>query len=152
MNFKSYPPVQTQTDRKRSQQSVWEIIRFLASGALNTSITYVIFLMLIQISSPSIAYTLSYSIGIIIAYLLNIFFVFRSGHSKRMAAAVIASYLLQYFYGLAALNILINFLLLPAFFAMAVVIITTIPLQYLILRSAAAQALAAKIHEGMDND
>ncbi|TPL96346.1 GtrA family protein [Mesorhizobium sp. B2-3-11] len=151
-NFRSVVPVQMPIDRKMSQQKVWEIIRFLGSGALNTGLTYTLFLILNQAYPSSLSYTLSYSVGIIIAYLLNTFLVFRSGHSKRMAAAVIASYLLQYFYGLTALNILVNMFALPAFLAMAVVIITAIPLQYLILRSAAAQALAAKIHEGIDND
>jgi putative flippase GtrA len=119
------------------QQRLSVPTKFLISGALNTAVTCVLFLLLIRFFGASAAYTLTYAIGIVIAYFLNTFFVFRTGHSKRMAMAVPISYLIQYFYGLVALNILIQVVRLPAYIAMAIVIASSFPLQFLILRFAA---------------
>jgi putative flippase GtrA len=114
--------------------------KFLISGVANTAITYLLFLGLTNLFAASIAYTLSYAVGIIIAYLLNSFFVFETGHSKRMAVAVPLSYLAQYVYGLVALNLLIQVLRLGGYIAMAIVIVSVFPLQYFILRFAADRA------------
>jgi putative flippase GtrA len=119
------------------QQRLSAPAKFLISGALNTAATYVLFLFLIRFFGASAAYTLTYAIGIVIAYFLNTFFVFRTGHSKRMVFAVPVSYLIQYFYGLAALNTLIQIFRLPGNIAMAIVIASSFPLQFLILRFAA---------------
>ena len=114
--------------------------KFLLSGAVNTAVTYVLFVGLSTVFSASIAYTLTYAVGIAIAYWLNSFFVFRTGHSKRMAVAVPLSYLIQYVYGLAALNTLIQVFGLPGYIAMAAVIASAFPLQFLILQFAATGA------------
>jgi putative flippase GtrA len=119
------------------QQRVSAPAKFIISGALNTAVTYALFLILTRFVGTSTAYTLTYTVGIAIAYLLNTFFVFRTGHSKRMAIAVPVSYLMQYFYGLGAVNILIQVLMLPAYVAMAIVIASSFPLQFLILQFAA---------------
>jgi len=113
--------------------------KFLISGVVNTAITYILFLALATLFNTSIAYSLTYAVGIAIAYLLNSFFVFRTGHSRRMAVAVPLSYLIQYFYGLAALNILIQVFRLPGYIAMAIVIASAFPLQFLILQFAAGR-------------
>jgi putative flippase GtrA len=122
---------------KIGRQRVLVPAKFIISGALNTAVTYVLFLILTRFLRTSMAYTLTYAVGIAIAYLLNTFFVFRTGHSNRMAIAVPVSYLIQYFYGLVALNILIQVFRLPAYIAMAIVIASSFPSQFLILRFAA---------------
>ena len=104
-----------------------EPAKFLISGVANTALTYILFLGLATVFNTSIAYTLTYAVGIAIAYLLNTLFVFRTGHSKRMAFAVPLSYLIQYLYGLAALNILIQVFRLPNYIAMALVIASAFP-------------------------
>jgi putative flippase GtrA len=111
--------------------------KFVISGALNTAVTYVLFLVLTLFLATSIAYTLTYVVGIAIAYLLNALFVFRTGNSKRMAIAVPVSYFIQYFYGLAALKILMQVFRLPPYITMAVVIASSFPLQFLLLRFSA---------------
>ena len=111
--------------------------KFLVSGLANTAITYALFLALLEPFGPSIAYTATYAVGIVLAYLLSTRFVFNTGHTARMAVAVPLSYVAQYLYGLAALNILIR-LGLPGAVAMAGVVVSAVPMQYLILRFAAA--------------
>jgi putative flippase GtrA len=123
------------------QQRVSAPAKFIISGVLNTAVTYALFLILTRFVGTSTAYTFTYAVGIAIAYLLNTFFVFRTGHSKRMAIAVPVSYLIQYFYGLAALNILIQVFRVPAYIAMAIVIASSFPLQFFILQFAAQDSI-----------
>lgn len=121
--------------------------KFLISGLVNTAVTYFLFLGLTNFFGTSTAYTLTYAVGIAIAYLLNTFFVFKTGHSKRMAVAVPLSYLIQYFCGLAALNILIRVFSLPGYIAMGLVIVSAFPLQFLILQFAAEPTKQLKRNE-----
>jgi putative flippase GtrA len=114
--------------------------KFVISGAINTALTYILFLYLRHLADASTAYTLTYVAGIGIAYLLHTLFVFKTGHNKEMAVAVTVTYLVQYVYGLATLNILIQILKLPAYIAMAIVIASSFPLQFLILQFAAGRA------------
>jgi putative flippase GtrA len=99
-----------------------------------------LFLYLRNLVDASTAYTLTYVAGIGIAYFLYTLFVFKTGNSKEMAVAVTVTYLVQYVYGLAALNMLIQILKLPAYIAMAIVIASSFPLQFLILQFAAGRA------------
>jgi putative flippase GtrA len=132
--------MQTRRKEQGLKQRVLTPAKFVFSGVVNTSVTYVLFLCLTHLVGVSTAYTLTYAVGIAIAYLLNTLFVFKTGHNKGMAVAVPVSYLVQYVYGLAALNILIQFFKLPAYIAMAIVIASSFPLQFLILQFAADSA------------
>jgi putative flippase GtrA len=119
---------------EQSKHGILTPARFLISGIANTAVTYFLFLGLTNLFNASIAYTLSYAVGIVIAYLLNALFVFKTGHTKRMAVAVALSYLTQYVYGLAALTLLIQIFKLRGYISMALVIAGAFPLQYLILQ------------------
>jgi putative flippase GtrA len=129
--------MQTRRKVEPLRQRLLTPAKFAISGALNTTLTYIMFLCLTHLVGSSTAYTLTYVAGIAIAYLMNTLFVFKTGHNKGMAIAVPVWYLVQYVYGLAALNMLIQILKLPAYIAIAIVIASPFPLQFLILQFAA---------------
>ncbi|UZF94452.1 GtrA family protein [Bosea sp. NBC_00550] len=108
--------------------------RFLFSGALNTAVTYLLFLVLLRFTSYRIAYTVTYACGILIAFIFNSYFVFRREYTVRMGFAVIFTYAVQYLYGIVVLALLVDLSGAPASIAMIVVILTAFPLQFLILR------------------
>jgi putative flippase GtrA len=113
-----------------------EFLRFLVGGAINTVITYVLFLALDRIFHHSLAYTFSFLAGIAIAYALASTFVFRTGFALRSALRFPGVYVVQYVYGLAALWLLIEVAHMPGEIAMLLVIVTSVPLTFLLTRFA----------------
>lgn len=55
----------------------WTFLRFLISGGFNTAITYAIYLMLLMFFPYKTSYTVSFASGIVIAYSLSRYFVFK---------------------------------------------------------------------------
>ena len=110
--------------------------RFLVGGAINTGLTYVLFLLLDRVLHHSLAYTLAYLAGIALAYVLATTYVFRTGIELRSALRFPGVYALQYLYGLAALSLLVDIVRMPSALAMLVVIATSVPLTFLLARFA----------------
>ena len=51
-----------------------DFARFLVSGGFNTLVTYGLYLLLLNVLSYRISYTIAYVAGIVLAYSLNRFF------------------------------------------------------------------------------
>lgn len=111
-------------------------IRFLISGAINTLVTYAVFVLLGRWFHHALAYTISYLLGIALSYAMAATFVFRAGVSVRSALRFPLVYVVQYLYGLAALSLLVKRFGVPQNLAMLVVIATSIPLTFLMARHA----------------
>jgi putative flippase GtrA len=111
-------------------------LRFLLGGAVNTVLTYALFLVLDRFLHHSIAYTLAYLGGIALAYVLAAKFVFRTGFELRSALRFPGVYVVQYLYGLAALSLLIETLRVPSEIAMLLVIATSVPLTFVLTKYA----------------
>jgi putative flippase GtrA len=124
-----------------------EIIRYLAGGGANTALTYLIYLMLLFITSWQIANTISYVIGIFTAYYINARWVFRQPLRWSKAVQFPLVYLFQYALTMALSALLIDVVrigaLLPiqlegldvgAAVAPAVVTLVTIPATFLVTR------------------
>jgi putative flippase GtrA len=107
-------------------------VRFIVAGIANVAVTYPLFLLLSTVIHHSVAYTLTYVIGILLAYLLAANFVFGTGVSAGSAMRFPFVYVVQYLYGFAVLWLLVDVLALAPYLSMAVVIITSIPLTYLL--------------------
>ena len=82
-------------------------VRFVLAGALNTAATWGLFEVLRHALPHLLAYSLTYVIGIGIAYVLNTRFVFRTGASLRSALRFPLVYVGQYLYGLAVMWLLV---------------------------------------------
>lgn len=110
------------------------VVRFLASGAFNTMLTYGLYLIALRFTSPGIAYTLVYAVGIALAYALNRSFVFRSHAGWRSALAMPLIYLLQFLLSLGVVTLWVR-LGLPATLAPLPAIVLCMPLTYLLSRA-----------------
>ena len=111
-----------------------EFLRFVVSGGVNTLLTYVIYAGLVIFLGYSVAFTLSYGAGIVIAYVLNSRFVF--GEPLKISKAVVypVIYLVQYLFGLACLYVLIEMLKLDKYSAPILVVLLSFPLTFILNR------------------
>ena len=108
-----------------------EIARFLVVGGVNTGGSYLIYLTALWSGVPPIwAYNISYAVGIVISYLLNLKFTFRKTHTAKKMLLFPLVYLIQYSIGLFALK---GFLLLgvAAELAGLLIIPLTVPVTFL---------------------
>ncbi|WP_166923217.1 GtrA family protein [Xanthomonas sp. 60] len=110
------------------------ILRFLASGAANTACTYVLYLALLRFVDYRISYTTSYLAGIVLAYVLNRFFVFRSSKGWRSVALFPLVYAAQYIAGILITSFWVEAADLPRELAPLAAIFITIPMTFLMSR------------------
>jgi putative flippase GtrA len=109
-------------------------IRFLVAGAINTSVTYVLFLLAAPFLNHLIAYTLAYAFGIAVSYLLNTRFVFRTPARWKTAAAFPLVYAAQYAWGLILLYVLVDLMGYRSQISMLIVIASSVLLTYALTR------------------
>ena len=88
-------------------------LRFLLAGALNTAITYVIYLVLLRFVGYVAAFTITFVLGIALGYALNLLFVFKSAATGQSLLAYPALYLANYLGGLGLIALLIEITGLP---------------------------------------
>lgn len=110
--------------------------RFIMSGGFNTVLTYGIYLALLNFLSYKKSYTISYAVGILLAYLSNRFFVFRSHQGIRTAFIMPLIYFVQYFLALFILWIWIEIFQLDDRLAPLAAIFLTLPVIFLLSKLA----------------
>ena len=97
MNLRSTVLQLLTEDRLRAQ-----ILRFLISGGTNTIATYLYFLAIYwTFDTPFWAFTISFVLGIMTSYLLNLKFTFQQRHKTKKMLAFPAIYLFHYLLGLS---------------------------------------------------
>jgi putative flippase GtrA len=111
-----------------------EFSSFVIVGAINTVLTYMLFLFIQQYTHYWIAYTIAFVVGIVLSYLLNVLFVFKGGHSIGAMLKFPFIYLLQYLYGSLALITIVEALGIAKPIAMLIVIATSVLLTFLLVR------------------
>lgn len=109
--------------------------RFLIAGALNTGLTYLLYLGLLYLMPYVWAYSLTYIIGITLGYALNTWWVFKKTPSCRTAMAYPLSYGLNYVFGIAMLWFLIEVINLPKEIAPIIVVSLSVPIMYLLTKA-----------------
>jgi putative flippase GtrA len=105
------------------------LVRFLLVGGLNTAITYVVYLTLNGWMVPWLAYGAAYLLGIIIAFVGNRSWVFRSKQPWRTLVPYAAMQV-----ALMGVGSLVSWLVTPIFPAWAIglaAIVTVVPLSFL---------------------
>lgn len=110
-------------------------LRFLAAGALNTGLTYLLYLLLLLALPYRLAYTGSYAAGIVISYALNTWYVFREPWSWKKLMAFPAVYAVQYLLGLLVITALVEWVSIPARYAPLLAVVVTLPATYLLSRA-----------------
>jgi putative flippase GtrA len=111
-----------------------EVTLFLVMGALNTLITYLIYLFLISFFTYNFSYSLSFLSGIIISYYLNSKFVFKQGIRFDKFIKYPFVYLIQYVGGLILLNFFIQNLHVPATVAPLLIVLLLTPASFILTR------------------
>jgi putative flippase GtrA len=104
-------------------------VRFIVGGAANTGASHALFVVLSWSIPPSLAYSIAYLSGIVLAYVINTTFVFRTRASVRSALRFPAVYLVTYLVGLALIVLLTGAGLVP-WLAMLGVIAVNVPLTF----------------------
>jgi len=111
-----------------------EFARFLVAGAVNTGISYAIYLLLLAILPYLAAYTISYLAGIVISYLLLTRFVFRTPRRLATAVRFPLVYIAQYLIGSAVIVLLVETMGVRASIAAIVAIVVSIPVTFALSR------------------
>ena len=108
--------------------------RFLLAGALNTAATYAVYLLLLSVLGYTLAYSLAFILGILIAYAMNSRYVFRVATSLRTFALFPLVYAAQYLVGVAALRIAVVEFGVAQKYALIASIAVTVPMTFLLNR------------------
>lgn len=110
------------------------VLRFIASGAFNTLVTYLVYLALLAVLPYRWSYTAAYALGIVLAYFLYRHFVFAREAVRYGPLWVALIYLLQYLLGLALVDVWVRLLHAPAVLAPAFAVLVSLPLTFLLNR------------------
>lgn len=110
------------------------IARFLAGGALNTGSTFVLYWLLLLVVEYRVAYAISFAAGILLSYVINTRFVFRTDHSLRKIILFPLVYLTTYLVGALVLDMAVSRFGIDARIAPFISICATLPLTYLLTK------------------
>ena len=110
------------------------IVRFLAGGALNTGSTFVLYWLLLLVVQYRAAYAISFAAGILLSYVINTRFVFRTGHSLRKIILFPLVYLTTYLVGALVLDLAVSHFGIDARMAPFLSICATLPLTYVLTK------------------
>lgn len=105
-------------------------INFILFGGLNTIVTYLLYLLLSKKMHYQLAYLIVYIAGIVLAYVLNLFFVFNTRSSLKKIISYPFIYIIQYFLGAGLLYILLQLFSLSNMLAPLLVTIFLLPISY----------------------
>ena len=108
--------------------------RFLIAGIINTAITYLIYILLLKMWSYLLAFSISFVLGILSAFLLQSVFVFHSLLEWRKFFQFSSIYVFQYFIGLGLLSILVEYFELNTKIAPIINIIVLTPMTFVLNR------------------
>jgi putative flippase GtrA len=110
-----------------------EFLRFLLVGISNTLVTYLLYLLLLNVLPYIAAYTIGYCAGIVLSYFLNVLFVFKKSVSLASFLKFPVVYVIQYSLGALVLWLLVGAGISPTW-AMIGVLIVTIPVTFIASR------------------
>lgn len=106
--------------------------RFLVSGGVNTLITYVLYLALLQVLPYRLSYTISFVFGIALAYVINHYFVFQVRRHGARGLLFPFVYAVQYLVGLLVVHTWVALLHWHASLAPLAAIVVTLPVTFLL--------------------
>lgn len=111
------------------------VLRYLVAGAVNTALSYAVYLALLPLLPYGWAYTVAFAAGLLVAYALQSRFVFGAQPSWRTFFAFPAVYVVQYAVGVLVLRGLVETGLVSRELALAAVLVVTVPAGYLLSRA-----------------
>jgi putative flippase GtrA len=105
-------------------------VSFVFVGGLNTGVTYLLYLLLSNVTHYQIAYLIAYLTGIVLAYLLNLRFVFNAQSSLKKMLRYPFIYVIQYLLGAGLMYVMLELLNLPNVLAPLLVTLLLLPISY----------------------
>ena len=109
-------------------------VRFFVSGGINTLVTYLAYLGLVQIVQYQLAYTITYVFGIALGYFLNALWVFKSRPTARSIIGYPLAYVAQYLLGVGLLSLLVSVAGIDRRIAPLIVVAITLPVMFALSR------------------
>ena len=111
-----------------------DFVAFISVGAINTALTYAVFLLLLGALHYLWAFTTAFAIGIAVSYVLNTRLVFKTKHEMRTLIRFPLIYIFQYFYGSVLLWFLIGILSISKPLAMLVMLASSALVTFFLMR------------------
>lgn len=112
-----------------------QFARFIVTGAINTGITYGLYLLLLPFTGYLTAYSAAYMVGIVLSYWFNSVFVFRQPMSWRGSLRFPLVYIVQYALTGALLWFCVDVLGVSKQLSLPAVIALTVPITFLAARA-----------------
>lgn len=109
-----------------------EVSKFFAVGLMNTLITYLSYLVFLLLFNYSIAYLLSYILGIVVSFVLNSKMVFQTKMTVMKFIQYPLVYIAQFLLGLGLLNVIVSTIGVSEQIAPLIVTIVSIPVTFVI--------------------
>lgn len=111
-----------------------DFVAFVVVGGTNTLVTWLLYLLFNIALGYDVAYTLSYAVGIVLAYYMNTRWVFRVPMSWKTFVAYPLVYVVQYALGMALLYLIVELTPVPEALAPLVVTALSVPLTFVMSR------------------
>lgn len=109
-------------------------LRFLIVGGLNTLITYLVYLVFLGIADYRVAFTISFTFGIFIAYFLNSLVVFKVTFCWKKLLQYPIIYLVQYLLALVLLNLEVELMSIDQVIAPLINVVLLLPVTFVLNR------------------
>jgi len=123
-----------------------QFVRFIVSGAINTGITYGLYLLLLPLLGYLPAYSAAYVAGILLSYWLNSVFVFGQPMSWRGLVRFPLVYVVQYVLTGVLLWLSVDALGVDKRIALLAAIAVTVPVTFLAARLAILPSRISREH------
>ncbi len=111
-----------------------KFFRFLLTGGLNTVITYALYLALLSLFPYTWAYSISYVCGIVFAFVMSRFFVFKEHQGIKSILFFPLVYVAQYVLGMCVVWFWVRQISLPEYLAPLAAIILSLPMTYVLTK------------------
>jgi len=109
-------------------------LRFILFGLVNTAVTYGIYCLLVFVVPAQLAYFLVYALGIVLAYIGNAKWVFKTEMKVRSVLVYPLVHLFQYLATATVLETLLRYFSMGDRVALALAIVIITPLAFLMNR------------------
>lgn len=108
----------------------FKLSKYILAGAFNTGLTYLLYLVLINLIPYIWAYSFTFAVGIILGYFLNALWVFKSKLQWQSMLSYPLLYLVNYTLGVMLLWLLVERFGLSKEMAPILVVIISLPIMY----------------------
>lgn len=110
------------------------VVKYVILGVINTGLTYLIYLLSLQVFPYLVAYTISYISGIVLSYFFNSVLVFKVSLHWKKALKYPLVYLIQYLLGSVLIAILVEHLGIAPSIAALLNVIILLPVSFILTR------------------